>query len=69
MPVGYLVTVPVENARLFVERLRAASSSPVVYAELPWAQHAFDLFHSLRFAKVVDGIESFAAWVRSMGTR
>jgi hypothetical protein len=37
----------------------------VVYAELPGAQHAFDLFHSLRFEAVVDGIEAFAAWVRS----
>ena len=38
---------------------------PVVYAELPGAQHTFDLFHSLRFESVVDGIEAFAAWVRS----
>jgi hypothetical protein len=37
----------------------------VVYAELPGAQHAFDLFHSLRFEAVVDAIEAFAAWVRS----
>ena len=41
--------VLVEGARLFVERLRSTSSSPVVYAELPGAQHAFDLFHSIRF--------------------
>lgn len=57
--------VPVEAARLFAERLRSSSASPVVYAELPGAQHAFDLFHSLRFETVVDGIEAFAAWVRS----
>jgi hypothetical protein len=36
-----------------------------VYAELPKAQHAFDLFHSIRFETVVDAIEAFAAWVRS----
>jgi hypothetical protein len=36
-----------------------------LYAELPWAQHTFDLFHSLRFETVIDGIEAFAAWVRS----
>jgi acetyl esterase/lipase len=41
------------------------SSNPVVYAELPGGQHAFDLFHSPRFEAVVDGIEAFAAWVRS----
>jgi acetyl esterase/lipase len=57
--------VLVEDARAFVERLRSASSSPVVYAELPWAQHTFDLFHSLRFDAVVDAIEAFAAWIRS----
>ncbi|ONH26045.1 alpha/beta hydrolase [Pseudofrankia asymbiotica] len=55
----------VEDAREFVARLRAVSSSPVVYAELPGGQHALDLFHSPRFEAVVDGIETFAAWVRS----
>jgi hypothetical protein len=35
----------------------------VVYLELPGAQHAFDLFNSIRFEKVVDAIEAFAAWV------
>lgn len=57
--------VPVEGARLFVESLRGSSSNPVVYAELPGAQHGFDLFHSLRFETVVDGVEAFATWVRS----
>jgi acetyl esterase/lipase len=59
--------VPVQGARLFVERLRSSSSTPVVYAELPGAQHSFDLFHSIRFEKVVDAIEAFAGWVRSKG--
>jgi acetyl esterase/lipase len=57
--------VLVEDARLFVEQLRNTSSHPVVYAELPGAQHTFDLFHSIRFETVVDAIEAFAAWVRS----
>jgi hypothetical protein len=57
--------VLVEDARRFVARLRSTSSNPVVYAELPGGQHTFDLFHSLRFERVVDGIEAFAAWVRS----
>ncbi|GAA4587420.1 alpha/beta hydrolase [Planotetraspora phitsanulokensis] len=56
---------PVEGARLFAGKLRSTSSSPVVYAELPGAQHAFDLFHSPRFERVVDGVEAFAAWVLS----
>jgi acetyl esterase/lipase len=57
--------VVVEDARRFVEQLRSASANPVVYAELAGAHHTFDLFHSIRFATVVDGIEAFAAWVRS----
>ena len=35
--------VPVEQARSFVDELRKASKQPVVYAELPGAQHAFDM--------------------------
>jgi acetyl esterase/lipase len=57
--------IPVAAARLFAERLRAGSASPVVYAELPGAQHGFDRFRSLRYEAVVDGIEAFAGWVRS----
>jgi acetyl esterase/lipase len=57
--------VPVEDARRFVQRLRSKSSNPVVYAELPGAQHAFDPFLSIRFETAVEAIEAFAAWVRS----
>ena len=57
--------VPVSTAREFVRRLRAVSSNPVVYAELPGAQHTFDLYRSIRFTHVVDGIETFADWTRT----
>ena len=56
--------VPAESARLFAGKLRGTSANPVVYAELPGAQHTFDLFRSVRFEKVIDAIEVFAAWVR-----
>jgi acetyl esterase/lipase len=56
--------VPVEQARLLSKRLRDVSESPVVYAELPKGPHNFDLFHSIRFEILIDGIEAFAAWVR-----
>lgn len=56
---------PVEGARLLVERLRATSTQPVVYAELPGGQHSFDMFHSIRFETVVDAVASFAASVRT----
>jgi hypothetical protein len=60
---------PVEVARYFAGRLAGVSTNPVVYAELPGAQHAFDLFGSLRFELVVDAIEAFTAWVRSSTAR
>jgi acetyl esterase/lipase len=60
---------PVEVARYFAGTLGNVSTNPVVYAELPGAQHAFDLFGSLRFEMVVDAIEAFAAWVRSREIR
>ena len=57
--------VPARSARRFAERLRDASSSPVVYAALPGGQHNFDAFPSIRCAAVGDGIEAFTTWVRS----
>jgi acetyl esterase/lipase len=57
--------VIVDDARDYVEQLHAASSNPVVYAELPGAQHGFDFFRSRRLETVVDAIEVFAACVRS----
>ena len=60
---------PVEGARALVDHLRAVSSSVVAYAELPGAQHSFDLFHSVRFESVIDAIEAFAAWLRSQPGR
>jgi acetyl esterase/lipase len=54
--------VPVEQARLFVERLREVSGASVVYAELPGAQHAFDVFPSIRSAHVVRAIDRYLHW-------
>ncbi len=57
--------VPVEDARIFVERAKTVSRSPVVYAEIPGAQHAFEIFPSLRALSVVHGIERFLAYLVS----
>lgn len=57
--------VPVDDARHFVELLRARSSAPVVYAELPGAQHAFEIFPSERTLHAIRGVEAFLAWVYS----
>lgn len=54
------------NARAAVDRLRRATAGPVVHVELPGAQHSFDLFHSVRFEILVNGIETFAQWVLAM---
>lgn len=59
----------VEQARRFVEALRAASHQPVVYAELPRAQHAFDLFASVRTLHTVRAVERFLATVRPVRPR
>ncbi|MEO9323698.1 alpha/beta hydrolase [Nocardioides sp. C4-1] len=54
--------VDVNQARLFVERLRQVSEQSVVYAELPGAQHAFDVFPSIRSAHVVRAIDRYLHW-------
>lgn len=56
--------VYVEEARLFVDALREKSRNPVLYAELPGAQHAFDLFNSPRSAHVLRGVTAFLEGIR-----
>jgi acetyl esterase/lipase len=51
--------VPLANARRFVGELRRRSRRPVVFIELPHAQHGFDLFRSPRWTSIVDGLEAF----------
>jgi acetyl esterase/lipase len=53
--------IPVEQARSFTARLREVSRQPVVYAELPYAQHAFDIFGSARAAHAAVAVEQFLA--------
>lgn len=55
--------ISADHARSFVDRLRRVSANPVVHVELPGAQHGFDLFRSVRFEAVVDGVEAFVAEV------
>ncbi len=53
--------IPVEQARRFTARLREVSRQPVAYAELPCAQHAFDIFGSARAAHAAVAVEQFLA--------
>jgi acetyl esterase/lipase len=52
----------VEEARVFVNALRSESKQPVVYAELPGAQHAFEVFHSVRTDHAVNAAGHFLEW-------
>lgn len=54
--------VGVDQARLFVDRLRQVSRRTVLYAELPGAQHAFDVFPSIRSSHIVRAIDRFLHW-------
>lgn len=56
---------PKEEARKFVEELRKISKQPVAYAEIVGAQHAFDLFPSIRSEYCKLGIEQFANYLYS----
>ena len=53
--------IPVEQARAFVGQLRKASRQPVAYAEMPFGQHAFDIFGSVRAAHAAVAVEQFLA--------
>jgi acetyl esterase/lipase len=55
----------IEEARAFVARLRAVSRSPVVHAELPAAQHAWDLVHSVRAERSAWAVARFLETVRA----
>jgi acetyl esterase/lipase len=60
---------PVADARLFVRRLREVSRNPVVYLEVPGAEHAFEIMHSPRTEHTIDGVQRFLEWVRARSTR
>lgn len=53
-----------EQARAFADALRKKSVNPVAYAELPGAQHSFDVMPSARTAATVAAIDRFLTFVR-----
>jgi len=56
--------VPVTEARAFVSALREVSRRPVLYAELPYTQHAFDVLPSVRVGHAVAAVVRFLEAVR-----
>ena len=57
--------VSVRQARAFVDRLRATSTASVTYSELPGAQHAFEVFSSIRSQHVIRAVERWLEWHRA----
>jgi acetyl esterase/lipase len=56
--------VPVAVARHFVDQLRQTSKAPVAYAELPRAQHAFEVLASIRCRHTTMGAVLFLEAMR-----
>jgi acetyl esterase/lipase len=54
--------VSVRQARAFVEALRERSKASVTYAELPGAQHAFDVFSSIRSQHAIGAVQRWLQW-------
>jgi acetyl esterase/lipase len=59
----------VEEARAFYRALRDVSTQPVAYAELPGAQHAFEIFHSVRTDHTVNAVGHFLEWTHAQWLR
>ncbi len=55
----------VEEVRRFVAEFSARSSQPLAYAELPRAQHAFEIFHSPRTSHYLNAAAIWLEWVRA----
>ena len=53
---------PVAGARNFAEKLGQVSNNPVVYLELPGAEHAFEILHSPRTEHTINGVQQFLEW-------
>ncbi len=57
--------LPAANARNFAMQLRSASASPVVYAEIPGAEHGFELLRTVRAEHAINGAHRFLEWARA----
>lgn len=57
--------IPIAQARQFVAALRAVSSAAVAYAELPGAQHGFDLIDNRRTMSTADAVANFLHAIRT----
>lgn len=51
-----------EEARRFVAEFSQVTSRPLIYAELPGAQHAFEVFHSPRTSHFLNAAAAYLEW-------
>jgi acetyl esterase/lipase len=56
---------PVQETRTFVAALRELSGATVTYAEIPGAQHAFDVFSSIRSMHTIGAVQRWLQWHRA----
>ncbi|GIR69998.1 MAG: hypothetical protein CM15mP74_12490 [Halieaceae bacterium] len=49
--------------RRFVAEFSPLAAHPLVYAELPRAQHAFEIFHSPRTSHFLNAASTWLEWV------
>jgi acetyl esterase/lipase len=59
----------VAEGRVFSEKLRATSRNPVVYLEMPGAEHGYEVVHSLRTEHTIEGVHRFLEWLRAGNAR
>ena len=60
--------IPVQEGRDFVAALQGVSRNPVIYSEIPHAQHAFDFFGSPHGHFTATAVGHFLDWVRAKRT-
>lgn len=61
--------VSVNQARAFVAALQEKSEASVTYAELPGAQHAFEVFSSIRSQHTIAAVQRWLQWHRAKSQR
>jgi acetyl esterase/lipase len=57
--------IPVHEGRDFAEAMKEASANPVIYSEIPHAQHAFDFFGSPHGHFTAVAVAHFLDWVKA----
>jgi acetyl esterase/lipase len=55
----------VEQARAFADKLSTANPGKVTYLELPYTQHAFEVFGSVRARHTIRGVQRWLEWHRA----